>query len=78
MEFLVTITWHDDERVWIAQSSNDKYAMTTDHNSFDALLERVKVILEDIAQVELGYKGAIKLMFNVEQRIVNMNTTVIA
>ena len=69
----MNITWHDDERVWIAQSSSDKYAMTTDHNSFDALLERVKVIMEDIAEVELDYKGDIKLLFNIEQYVVNID-----
>ena len=62
MEFLVKCTWHDDENVWVAQSSNDKFALTTDHVSFDALLERVKIAIEDIAEVELGYKGDINLI----------------
>ena len=76
MEFVVKFTWHDDENIWVAQSSNDKFAMTTDHGSFDALLERVKVIIEDIAEVDLGYKGDIKLILDVE-RTVNLSTAAI-
>ena len=46
MEFLVKCTWYDDENIWVAQCSNDKFALTTDHVSFDALIERVKVAIE--------------------------------
>ena len=75
MEFTVKCTWHDDENIWVAQSSSDKFALTTDHYSFDALLERVKIIIEDIAEVELGYKGEIKLVLEVD-RTIKLNTAV--
>jgi len=73
MEFLVKCTWHDDENIWVAQSSNEKFALTTDHVSFDALLERVKIAIEDIVETELGYKGDIKLVLDVT-RTINLNT----
>ncbi|MDR1704072.1 MAG: DUF1902 domain-containing protein [Clostridiales bacterium] len=73
MEFTVKVTWYEEDKVWVAQSSNDKFALTTDHTSFDALLERVKVAVEDIAEVELGYTGEIKLILDVE-RTVSFNT----
>jgi hypothetical protein len=73
MEFVVKITWHDDENIWVAQSSNDKFALTTDHISFDALVERVKITIEDIAVVDLEYKGEIKLILDVD-RTVSLNT----
>ena len=73
MEFTVKVTWHDDENIWVAQTSNDRFALTTDHVSFDALLERVKVAIEDIAEVDLGYKGDIKLVLDVV-RTINLNT----
>ena len=75
MEFIVKCTWYDDEKIWVAQSSNDKFALTTDHVSFDALLERVKIAIEDIAEVELGYKGNIKLILDVV-RTIDLNTDV--
>jgi len=76
MEFIVKFTWYDDENIWVAQCSNDKFALTTDHGSFDALLERVKIAIEDIAEVDLGYKGKIKLILDVD-RTVNLNTSAV-
>ena len=76
MEFIVKFTWYDDERIWVAQCSNGKFALTTDHVSFDALLERVKMTIEDIAEVDLGYKGDIKIILDVE-RTVNLNTAAV-
>ena len=73
MECVVKCTWYDDENIWVAQCSNSKFALTTDHVSFDALLERVKVAIEDIADVDLGYKGDIRLILDVT-RTINMNT----
>jgi hypothetical protein len=73
MEFVIKCEWHEDENIWIAQSSNDKFALTLDHGSFDALLERVKIAIEDIADIELGYKGEIKLIFDVVYSV-SMNT----
>ena len=76
MEFVVKCTWYDDENIWVAQSSNDKFALTFDHGSFDALLERVKIAIEDIAEVELNYRGEIKLILDVD-RTINLNTSVV-
>ena len=76
MEFIVKCTWYDDERIWIAQSSNDKFALTTDHVSFDALIERVKTAIEDIAETDLGYKGNIKLILDVD-RTINLNNSAV-
>jgi len=77
MEFIVKFTWYDDEKIWLATSSCDKFAMTLDHGSFDALLERVKIAICDIAENELGYSGEIKIKLEIE-RIVSMNVEVSA
>ena len=45
MEFNVKFTWYEDEQVWLAASSSDNFALTLDHGSFDALLEKVKIAL---------------------------------
>ncbi|MCL1858709.1 MAG: DUF1902 domain-containing protein [Oscillospiraceae bacterium] len=77
MEFTVKFTWYDDEKIWLATSSCDKFALTLDHGSFDALLERVKIAMGDIAENELGYSGEIKIKLEIE-RIVSMNVEVSA
>lgn len=77
MEFTVNFKWYDDEKIWLATSSTDEFAMTLDHGSFDALLERVKVAMYDIAENDLGYKGEIKLKLEMD-RVVNLDLRAIA
>ena len=69
MEFIVKFTWYDDEKIWLATSSSDKFAMTLDHGSFDALLEKVKIAIYDIVENDLGYKGEIKLKLEVDRTV---------
>jgi len=69
MEFLVKFTWYDDEKIWLATSSTDEFALTLDHGSFDALLERVKIAMQDIAEIDLGYRGEIKLKLDVDRTV---------
>jgi len=69
MDFIVKFTWYDDEKIWIATSSSEKFAMTLDHGSFDALLERVKTAICDIAENELGYNGEVKIKLEIERTV---------
>jgi len=66
MDFIVRFTWYDDERIWLATSSSDAFALTLDHGSFDALLERVKTAVQDIAENELGYNGEVKIRLEID------------
>ena len=77
MEFTVKFTLYDDEKIWLATSSSDDFAMTLDHGSFDALLEMVKIALYDIAEVDLGYKGEVKVKLEID-RTVNLDVKVSA
>ena len=69
MEFIVKFTWYDDEKIWLATSASDDFAMTLDHGSFDALLERVKIAMYDIAENDIGYKGEIKIKLEVDRTV---------
>ena len=69
MEFIVRFTWYDDEKIWLATSSSDSFAMTLDHGSFDALLERVKIALYDIAENDLGYRGEVKIKLEIDRTV---------
>ena len=77
MEFMVKFKWYDDERIWLATSSSDKFALTLDHVSFDALVERVKIAICDIVENELNYNGEIKIKI-VTERIISMVWEVLA
>ena len=69
MEFTVKFSWYDDEKIWIATSSSDDFAMTLDHGSFDALLERVKMAISDIAENDLGYRGEVRLKLEIDRTV---------
>jgi len=47
------------DKMWIA--SCDELKVTLEEGSFDALVVRMKVAIQDIAEVELGHKGDIEL-----------------
>jgi hypothetical protein len=66
MEIAVKFTWYADERIWLATASTDDFAMTLDHGSFDALLEKTKIALYDIAENELGYTGDINIKLEID------------
>jgi len=55
------------DKIWIA--SCDELRITLEEGSFDALVVRMKVAIQDIAEVELGYKGDIKLLITMKNRI---------
>ena len=72
MELTVKFTWYDDEKVWISSWSDERIGLALDSNSFDGLLEKVKIILYDVIEQDLGYKGEVKLKVETS-RVVSMN-----
>jgi len=55
------------DKTWIA--SCEELKITLEEGSFDALVVRMKVAIQEIAELELGYKGDIKLIISVPDRI---------
>jgi len=55
------------EKVWVA--SCEELRITLEEGSFDALVVRMKIAIQEIAEVELGHKGDIKLLITVRDRI---------
>ena len=76
MEFIVKFTWHEDENIWLANSSSDNHGLILDCNSFDGLLEKVKIVLTDIAEVDLKHEGEIKITLDVDYATV-LNTSAV-
>ena len=48
------------EKTWIA--SCEELRLTLEEGSFDALVVRMKVAIQEIAEIELGHKGDIELV----------------
>ena len=55
------------DKMWIA--SCEELKITLEEGSFDALVVRMKIAIQEIAEIELGYKGDIKLVIAMQDRI---------
>ena len=55
------------DKMWVA--SCDELRLTLEEGSFDALVVRMKIAIQDIANEELGYKGNIHLLITMKDRI---------
>ena len=55
------------DKMWIA--SCEELRITLEEGSFDALVVRMKIAIQDIAEVELGHKGDIELVITMRERI---------
>ena len=55
------------EKMWIA--SCDELRITLEEGSFDALVVRMKMAIQEIAELELGHKGDIQLIITMQDRI---------
>jgi len=55
------------DKTWIA--SCEELRITLEEGSFDALVVRMKIAVQDIAEMELGHKGDIKLIISMHDRI---------
>ena len=58
-QFNAVFEYHNNDRIWVA--SCDDLRLTLEEGSFDALVVRMKVAVQDIAEIELGHKGDIQL-----------------
>ena len=68
MEFLVKFTWHDDENIWLATLTG-AHSLVVDCNSFDGLLEKVKFIMQDVAENDFKYSGEVKLRLEIDHTV---------
>ena len=49
-ELLIKLTWDDEARVWIAESA-DVPGLVLESGSFDALIERVRVTVPELLEL---------------------------
>ena len=55
------------DKLWIATCS--ELRITLEENSFDVLVHRIKLAIQEIAELELGHVGDIKLVIKMLDRI---------
>ena len=62
MEYIINLTWDEDENVWIAQS-DDVPGLVLESGSFDALLERVRFAVPELLDLNTKSSPAPYLTF---------------
>jgi len=65
MVFKIKLIW--DEGLWHTEA-DEKLGLTLESESFDALVERVKIAVPEMAELNYGYVGDIQISFEVERK----------
>ena len=60
-EYTIMLTWDEEASVWIAES-NDIPGLILEDNSFDTLVERVKIAVPDILEQDGTIHSQAKLL----------------
>jgi len=66
-EYTVTFSWDDEASVWIA-TSEDVYGLVLEDESFDVLINRVRLAVPELLTFESPVTGDISLDFAVSRK----------
>ena len=63
-KFTVTLIW--DDGIWYTKA-DEELGIVLESGSFDALIERVRIAVPEMLELNFGYKGEVQLTFEVER-----------
>jgi len=66
MECTVKLIWDIETDRWHSETDSN-LRLTLEAASFDALVERIRVAAPEMLELNCGYKGPIKLVFEAER-----------
>ena len=66
MDFLIKMIWDSDEKRWTGIGSPGM-GLVLESDSFDVLVERIKLAAPEMIELNLNYKGPINLYFITER-----------
>ena len=66
IEYVIIFSWDDEASVWIAESQ-DIPGLILESGSFDALVERVKIAIPDLLELDKKDHTQVKLHFKAER-----------
>jgi hypothetical protein len=66
MRCTVRLIWSEEEKFWHSESLDERFGLTLESGSLDALIERVRIAVPDMYEL-IGYKGEINLSFEIER-----------
>ena len=62
----VKLIWDNETCLWSTEA-DDVLRLVLESNSFDKLVERVRLAAPEMLELNQGYKGPVKLRFEVER-----------
>jgi hypothetical protein len=65
MKSVIKLIWSEDEKFWHSKSMDERFEMTLESDSLDALMNRVKIAVPDMLEL-VGYTGEIDLSFEID------------
>jgi len=60
----VKVIW--DDGIWCAES-DDELGIVLESDSFDRLIERVRMAVPEMLKLNCGYEGAVQIIFEAER-----------
>ena len=69
MNYNVKITWDSEASMWVA-TSDDVQGLVLESNSYDALIEKVKVAIPEL--LELNNNASLKTIMFISERLVEV------
>lgn len=66
MDCKIFLYWDDESDRWYTKT-DDVPGMALDSGSFDALIEKVRLITPDMLEANLGYQGPVRFSFIAER-----------
>ena len=66
MECKIKVMWDNETDRWYTKT-DDVPGMALDSGSFDALIEKVRMIAPEMLETNMGYKGPIRFFFVAER-----------
>jgi len=69
MKYVINFLWDDEASMWVAESENIQ-GLVLESGSLDALLEKVKVAVPELLQLNNELKQNINLLIHMERRVV--------
>ncbi|MDR1786247.1 MAG: DUF1902 domain-containing protein [Spirochaetaceae bacterium] len=69
MEYIISLTWDDEARVWIAESQ-ELPGLILESTSLDTLMEKVKIAVPELLEAGGSVHDAINMRFVMERQAV--------
>ena len=66
MESRIKLIWSEEEKFWYSKSMDERFGLTLESGSIDALIERVRIAVPELLETT-GYTGDINISFEVER-----------